>query len=268
MSFLQILTLSIWPFCFYAIAYSATLELVTFDYGVPGDRFQNPITFGDSGEMYFVLKNTTDSVLADLTLQPNPGLCVESSQGKLKKSEVAGHEEFRIGPFNVALKEKCKRGDKAALLLTGTYKDSVQQLNNTWIEIPFLVHPFKVVHVSQTNMYVKIPDRTTVPIDFSISERFPIKGMSISVDITHPHIGDLHIEIANVTNNIKVSLHSRQGATKDNLKKTYGRGGTPIPDLIKFDDVSSQGDWKLLITDGARRDTGILNSFELKLYAY
>ena len=102
---------------------------------------------------------------------------------------------------------------------------------------------------------VDIPDEDETGINsvISIADEGTIRGLKVTVDITHTYIGDLIVEIHH--GNQKQVLHGREGGSSDNIKKTYT--------VASFDGAGMKGDWTLHISDTVGQDVGILNSWSV-----
>ena len=82
-----------------------------------------------------------------------------------------------------------------------------------------------------------------------------VKELKVTVDISHTYVSDLIVELKHGTG--KTTLHNREGDDTDNLRKTFS--------VTDFQGVDSAGDWKLVVKDRARQDTGKLNAWQLEL---
>jgi subtilisin-like proprotein convertase family protein len=108
-----------------------------------------------------------------------------------------------------------------------------------------------------------IPDRYTrgvrdfIPIDKSGT----VKKIRISVDIGHPNISDLKVEIVSPGGR-KAILHNRAGGSQDNLVKTYDSDSAPM--LSAMIGQSLKGNWGLIVKDLVKRNTGKLNKWSLE----
>ena len=78
-------------------------------------------------------------------------------------------------------------------------------------------------------------------------------SVSVSVDIAHPYIDDLMVELVAPDGTARI-LHDRSGGNADDVEQTY------TPD---FAGTGIAGDWILRIGDGARGDAGTLNGWTL-----
>ncbi len=88
----------------------------------------------------------------------------------------------------------------------------------------------------------------------SVGDEGTIKSIKVTIDITHPYIGDLIVKLQKEAN--EQVLHSREGGSADDLQKTFT--------LDSFTGAPVAGDWKLIVTDNAGRDVGHLNSWTLE----
>ena len=99
-----------------------------------------------------------------------------------------------------------------------------------------------------------IPDNAA-----AISDAITVPGfgtatsVSVSVDIAHPFIGDLVVELV-APDGAARTLHDRSGGNADGIVRTYAPdfGGTGIA-----------GDWTLRVSDGAPGDAGTMNGWTL-----
>jgi len=87
-------------------------------------------------------------------------------------------------------------------------------------------------------------------------------SIKVGVDITHTYIGDLRLTLT-APNGNEIVLHDRHGASEDNILKTYDVHTTPGLAILTGEAV--QGDWRLGISDHARRDIGTLRRWNLEI---
>ncbi len=89
-----------------------------------------------------------------------------------------------------------------------------------------------------------------------------IRGITVSVDITHTFIGDLSITLTS-PGGTGVVLHDRSGGNADNIIKTY----TPVTTsgLAALRGQPVQGAWRLRVADLEARDIGKLNRWALQI---
>jgi subtilisin-like proprotein convertase family protein len=103
---------------------------------------------------------------------------------------------------------------------------------------------------------IAIPDNNTAGIssELTVNDAGTISKLEVTVDLTHTYIGDLKLTL--VHGDSQVVLHSREGGSADDIKKTYtvtGFAGAPV-----------KGVWALLVSDHAKVDTGKLNGWSIK----
>ena len=101
-----------------------------------------------------------------------------------------------------------------------------------------------------------IPDNAA-----AVSDAITVPGfgtatsVSVSVDIAHPYIDDLTVELVAPDGAARI-LHDRSGGNADGIVRTYA------PD---FGGAGIAGDWTLRVSDGASGDTGTLNGWTLTI---
>ena len=99
-----------------------------------------------------------------------------------------------------------------------------------------------------------IPDNAA-----AVSDAITVPGfgtatsVTVSVDIAHPFIGDLTVELVAPDGTAR-TLHDRSGDNADGIEQTY------TPD---FGGTGIAGDWTLRASDGASGDAGTLNGWTL-----
>jgi subtilisin family serine protease/subtilisin-like proprotein convertase family protein len=97
------------------------------------------------------------------------------------------------------------------------------------------------------------PNGTTSTIN-AFSE-LSISQLSVGVDIVHPAIGELVVQLLSPSGQV-VTLHDRTGGTDDNLHRFY--------DVPGFEGTSLSGAWRLKVIDGAGQQTGSLQGWTLR----
>ncbi|MEN6428245.1 MAG: M36 family metallopeptidase [Phycisphaerales bacterium] len=109
-----------------------------------------------------------------------------------------------------------------------------------------------------------IPDNDPAGIisSIDIARRGTVLGMKVGVDITHSWIGDLRVELI-APSGQTATLHDRSGGSEDNLIRCYDSVTSPA--IAALVGQSTQGTWRLRVTDCAARDTGKLNRWNLEL---
>lgn len=103
---------------------------------------------------------------------------------------------------------------------------------------------------------VAVPDRGTGTSSIAVSgvQGTAPTALSISVDIRHPNIGDLVIDLT-APGGTTYRLHSRTGGTTDNLVTTYTRDASS---------ETANGTWRLRVTDQVSGNVGYINWWRLR----
>ncbi len=112
-----------------------------------------------------------------------------------------------------------------------------------------------------------VDDNVATVSTIHLPDNFCVGDVNVDVDIRHTYIGDLSIDLISPLGTI-VRLHDRSGGAMNDIVQTYDDEGI-IPDgpgvLADFDLEAAAGDWTLIVTDNASGDTGILNSWALRI---
>ncbi len=105
---------------------------------------------------------------------------------------------------------------------------------------------------------VAILDNNTAGSSSSIKVTSAPSGRKvlISVNLTHTYIGDLVVKVV-ASDGKTVTLHSRSGGSTDNIVKTYDA-------TAALGSVASAGNYKLVVQDLAKYDSGSLKSWSVK----
>jgi len=111
---------------------------------------------------------------------------------------------------------------------------------------------------------VEIPDNDPAGITRTMTADAPgnVKNLEVSIDITHPWIGDLIVTLIS-PRGTSIDLHHRTGQSEDNIIKSYTTSTTS--ELEKFVGETIEGDWSLKVADMAGKDKGKLNRWSLKI---
>ena len=122
---------------------------------------------------------------------------------------------------------------------------------------------------SATDCPITIGDNTTNYSYITVYDNVCIADVNVSVNISHTYIGDLYIELLSPSGTT-VILHNRTGTSTANIIATYdddGGGTLPAGALSDFDYSQSAGVWRLRVSDQVSTDTGVLNSWSLRIGA-
>jgi len=102
-----------------------------------------------------------------------------------------------------------------------------------------------------------IPDNSSVGTTSVVNVSAPgrISALTVSANISHTYKGDLVVTLISPSGSSTV-LHNRTGSSQDNVILV----NMPV---TAFTNTTAAGQWKLLVQDLSRYDTGRLNSWSL-----
>jgi M6 family metalloprotease-like protein len=109
-----------------------------------------------------------------------------------------------------------------------------------------------------------IPDAPAGAVHSAIAvpEQGVVRLVAVSVDVAHPYIGDLRVELL-APSGAAAILHDRQGGGRRDLVRTWD--GTTAAGLAALAGLPVTGEWRLSVRDLAPRDTGTLRSWSLRI---
>ncbi|MFZ4737106.1 MAG: proprotein convertase P-domain-containing protein [Bradymonadia bacterium] len=104
---------------------------------------------------------------------------------------------------------------------------------------------------------VAIPDNSArgAKSVLTVPESFPVKGVSIELNVEHSYVGDLKIELSHGSKSAVV--WANEGESQQNIEASFDLGG--------FDGVDASGAWTLKLVDNAAQDAGRLVRWSLTL---
>lgn len=102
-----------------------------------------------------------------------------------------------------------------------------------------------------------IPDgrRAGVFDEVYLNDDGVVSSLAVTVDITHPHRGDLRI--AMLHEDRTVTLLDRVGGADDDVRQTFS--------VADFNGMPAAGAWRLIVVDTRRGDAGTLNSWSVSV---
>jgi subtilisin-like proprotein convertase family protein len=111
---------------------------------------------------------------------------------------------------------------------------------------------------------VRIPDDDGAGVvrTLSLPAGRTIQEVAVSVDITHPWVGDLRVTLT-PPDGTPIHLHDRSGRDADNIVRTWRSQDVPGLQALRGRDAG--GSWQLHVADVAQRDEGKLNSWRLEV---
>ena len=113
-----------------------------------------------------------------------------------------------------------------------------------------------------------IPDNnaTGITCPVQVTESGELAGIEVYVDITHPYIGDLTVELISPQGTV-IRLHNRgQGGAADDIVGWYPDPLVPYQALTPLIGQEIHGTWSLRVFDIGQYDYGTLNSWCLRLH--
>lgn len=173
---------------------------------------------------------------------------------------VRGEQDFTsVGGCTVSkvcTDETCRGEDVTRISVLRQY---LPQVSNPPPTAPVSATP--PVAASETfssAIVVSIPDNSTTGVTSNLKVTSTPKGRKvfINVNLIHPYIGDLALKVIGPDGK-SATLHSRSGGGEDNIIKTYDVTAT-------LGGVAVAGNYRLVIQDLARIDTGSLKSWSVK----
>jgi subtilisin-like proprotein convertase family protein len=111
---------------------------------------------------------------------------------------------------------------------------------------------------------VEIPDNDPNGIvrTFTLPSGLIIQDLSVSVDITHPWIGDLQVALT-LPDGTSMYLHSRTGGGAKKLMKTWHIQDMPTTKPLRGSDAG--GTWQLQVADLESKEVGKLNRWRIEV---
>ncbi|MFP2908593.1 M4 family metallopeptidase [Pyxidicoccus sp. 3LFB2] len=100
-----------------------------------------------------------------------------------------------------------------------------------------------------------IGDLGTVTSKLKLDQDVTVDKLKLDLDVKHTYRGDLTVTLTSPSGKSAV-VHNRTGGSADDLKGSF--------DLSAFAGEQAKGEWTLTVSDKARGDTGVLNSWGLK----
>ena len=187
---------------------------------------------------------------------------IESENTDLKKYMANNLEEDNTYYWRVRETNSCNTGNNSQIYKFTTGK--IEEFNFT------------------NNSSISIPDNTPTGItsEINITDNILISEILVTVNITHPYVGDLEIFVTNPDNE-KVILVSNSDIEGDDYDNTlfndnasnsivqgsapYTGSYRPIEPLSLFSKKQSLGIWTLTISDNAADDEGVLYNWKITI---
>lgn len=223
--------------------------------GPQGGPFNGSIVYALSNEQATPVSVRVSADVPWITLNGQPGpITVQLSGAEPFDAVAVG---FSAAALN--LPDGAHSGTVSFKNLSGGDGDTTRAIT---LEVGRIVY-------GSTSPPVPVRDLATISSFVDIPQDFCISDLNVEVDLRHTYIGDLIIDLVSPSGTV-VRLHNSSGGGTDDLVRTYdndGKGTTPDGPgtLTQFDSESTLGRWTLFVTDRARNDTGVLNSWRLSV---
>lgn len=109
-----------------------------------------------------------------------------------------------------------------------------------------------------------IPDNAAAGVESTIKLQgaAAVREVTVAVDILHPYVGDLRVELISPSG-LKAVLQDRQGGNGKNLQASWK--SSDLPALAALAGGAVAGDWRLRVTDVAAADAGTLRRWTLSV---
>ncbi|MDH3283921.1 MAG: M14 family zinc carboxypeptidase [Acidobacteriota bacterium] len=111
-----------------------------------------------------------------------------------------------------------------------------------------------------------ISDLTTIESTLTVAEDEELSEINVRVDITHTYIGDLTVTLV-APDGTEVRLHDQAGGSANDINTWFDTDTVPADSLDVLLGSSSQGSWKLRVTDSGSGDTGTLDGWTLERHS-
>lgn len=120
--------------------WAASLEIVDIDFGNPSTPTEGAPLPGETGHVYFTLRNAGREPFNDLTLRGTAGTCVTELSPTLRMASLSAGATVRVEiPLSLTLSAACRPGQLADLLLSGAYSAVDGQRRPTWATHSFYI---------------------------------------------------------------------------------------------------------------------------------
>lgn len=116
---------------------------------------------------------------------------------------------------------------------------------------------------SSNNLNLSIPDNSATGVTHTInfSQPITIEAVQISLNVTHPWIGDLGVELTSPSGTKSILMNINSGVGVENI----------VDEVLlsnAFYGESGVGSWRLKIIDGQGQDTGKLNKWSVRIFGH
>lgn len=140
--------------------------------------------------------------------------------------------------------------------------NDVGKLNSWNLEIELAARSQQVTKEDNNVQLIPDDDAAGIGSSLSFTEHGTVQSLDVLVDIQHPYIGDLRVELV-APSGERALLHNKSGGRTKDLLLQLNSGNSP--ELNKLTGEPIHGDWILRIADLEGLDTGSLMRWALQL---
>lgn len=252
-------------------AAASDLLITAIDHGDPNAPFEGAPRPGETGTIYFKLKNTGKESLRDLILKGNPGKCVSELSPTLRIPELAVGQELRVlSPLSITIAPDCAIQTTAELLLYGTSLSSHGRRQPAWAVARFPAGGLAPQYLQEfQDLEIDIPDQgPAVEIEFEVDRDITgvVGAIGVAFTMEHENWYDMEVHLAH-PDGATVKLLKVGSSGRGVKTKKYGSEGTDSPseNLSRLFGKPMAGKWKLRFLDARSRDTGKVLAARLQL---
>jgi subtilisin-like proprotein convertase family protein len=127
-----------------------------------------------------------------------------------------------------------------------------------------LLQVFQDTVCRTSNLAIPDNNATGVTDNMTVAMGTVVSSLEVYVNITHTYVGDLIVKLRSPLGTEAI-LHNRTGSSADNIVGWYPGDLTPNQSLAAFNGLSTDGVWRLIVSDNAGADTGMLNQWCLRI---
>lgn len=221
----------------------------------------------DPGEtVTFQLKLKNDGTLNATNVQTTltsstPGVTINSGSSAYPDLAIAA-EANNLTPFSITLDEAMMCGDPVSLTLAVNWDDGSTLAGSINLDYTMTTGVPNGISESSSPSLAITDNNTVQDVINSGSQGTVTANFNVDINISHTYQGDLTVTLRS-PDGTEVILHNGTGGTTDNIIGNYPNTLTPAQSLDAFLGKSHNGDWTLIISDGANGDEGTLNSWAI-----
>lgn len=245
-----------------------------FDAG--GSDFQKGVSDLNKDCNYTSVFNGTSSATpvasgaVALILEANPNLTWRDMKYILAKTATQVHTDFQpiIHPLDPAghINEPGWFTNAAGYKFHNWYgfgrinTEAAVKMARTYVS---RLRPWQETSEELTGLAFAIPDfdKDGVESEITVTKDLKIEAVEIAVNITHPFVGDLGIELTSPSGTKSVVMHTNNSFDQANLTNAFMLSNAFLDEL-------SMGKWKLRVVDGRATNTGTLTAWGIAIYGH